>query len=212
MFMLIVLSVDYIENLFILDLTYSRPVHFSLNSSSFVLHKNSCFSTSPVPSHSTLFFSNKMPTARFVPLEIEVPVIVRNEQGIKCYYKIALISALVIFITLVISLVSYMYLASYIMETTEHPKLQTVHIQNVSVSFYEKDSLFLEANMRLNLSFMVPDKLKVDPKLATFALTTRVNNHTLIDFSTCKYNIPDIAHGIWLNFQVTKIKPCYGYD
>ncbi|MFS7901572.1 hypothetical protein Hanom_Chr01g00001261 [Helianthus anomalus] len=145
-----------------------------------------------------------MPTARIVPLEVEVPaVVVRNEQGIKCCYKIALISALVIFITLVISLVSYIYLASYIMETTEHPKLQAAHIQNVSVSFYEKDTLFLEANMRLNLSFMVPDKLKVDPKLATFALTTRVNNQTLIDVSTCKYNIPDIAHGIWLNFQVT---------
>ncbi|KAK9062638.1 hypothetical protein SSX86_019826 [Deinandra increscens subsp. villosa] len=120
--------------------------------------------------------------------------------GIKKRTKIMLIIALTTFILLALSLISYIYMASNVLDT-EHATLKTADMKSMSVTLHENKTVLLEARLKLLVSFSVPSGIKTYPELGTFGLGTTVNeNLTLQAFTTSSYIISDYDQIISLNF------------
>ncbi|KAF5768072.1 hypothetical protein HanXRQr2_Chr14g0632111 [Helianthus annuus] len=137
------------------------------------------------------------------PLGVRVEdVMRRDEPQIRTRTKIALVTALIIFIVLMLGFISYLYIATHNLET-EQPLLKSIDTQNVSVSGYKNDTVPLEVKLGLRVSFNVPDNLKAYPKLGTFVLSTFENRYyTRRAFTNSPYKISQDDQLILLNFQL----------
>ncbi|KAI3797988.1 hypothetical protein L1987_33254 [Smallanthus sonchifolius] len=115
--------------------------------------------------------------------------------------KLQLIAAMTIFILLLLSLITYVYIATNILDS-QRPNLKNTNIQTMSVKVDKNHTSSLEATVALEVSFSVPSAIKASPQLGTFTLSTRVNgNHTICAFTTSTYKISDFDQLIFLNFQ-----------
>ncbi|KAJ0764488.1 hypothetical protein HanPI659440_Chr08g0292751 [Helianthus annuus] len=138
-----------------------------------------------------------------VGVRVEDVIRTNEARGLKTRTKIALIVALIIFILLGISFISYLYIAPHILDTN-HPQLKTTYIQSMSLNICRNNTDSL-AKLGLHVSFNAPDNIKADPELGTFILSTKVSkNHTLRAFLNSAYTISKYDQVILLNFRTNQ--------
>ncbi|KAM0037956.1 hypothetical protein Hdeb2414_s0013g00409271 [Helianthus debilis subsp. tardiflorus] len=134
----------------------------------------------------------------------------RDEPQIRTWTKIALVTVLIIFIVLALGFISYLYIATHVLDT-EQPFLKAIDTHNVSV--HKNDTVAFEVQLGLQVSFNVPDNLKAYPELGTFVLSTLENRYyNRHAFINSQYKISKDGELLALNFQLEDLQmKLYGH-